>query len=300
MATSLLRLGRHGGEAAEIFAAFLGADFDKVLALFGPFWAAHADLMGRDGSASLLVHEDEEPADDQPAEEEDAAEAPRDHEFPHKLGKYMIVELVRALGLIADSLRLGNDQRLGQAIAKLDGLADLATRVTSDELWVLINLIQASARGFRRNSLHARITALPTTTQALQSRMWRFAREQFARGRGILWASQVQGLDRLVASDSFALCTPTGSGKTLVANLALVKELLLQEHPEGEAPLALYLVPSRALAGEVEAKLTGELGGDLTITGLYGGADWGITDYWLTSNEPVRAGPGNLDRSISG
>src|SRR3546814_7645397 len=23
------------------------------------------------------------------------------------------------------------------------------------------------------------------------------------------------------------------------------------------------------------------------LTGLYGGADWGITDYWLTSEQPV-------------
>ena len=52
-------------------------------------------------------------------------------------------------------------------------------------------------------------------------------------------------------------------------------------------PVALYIVPSRALAGEVEAKLTSELGRDITVTGLYGGADWGITDYWLTSEQPV-------------
>ena len=54
------------------------------------------------------------------------------------------------------------------------------------------------------------------------------------------------------------------------------------------APLALYLVPSRALAGEVEAKLTGELGRDFIVTGLGpGGADWGITDAWLTSDVPT-------------
>jgi DEAD/DEAH box helicase len=73
---------------------------------------------------------------------------------------------------------------------------------------------------------------------------------------------------------------------TLVANLAIVKELLLLA--DGSlAPLALYLVPSRALAGEVEAKLTTELGGDFIVTGLYGGADWGITDAWLTSDMPT-------------
>src|SRR3546814_1596518 len=75
------------------------------------------------------------------------------------------------------------------------------------------------------------------------------------------------------------------SGKTLIANLALVRELLLRE-ADGLAPLAMYLVPSRALAGEVEAKLRSELGSDMTITALYGGADWGITDAWLTGDQP--------------
>jgi hypothetical protein len=113
-----------------------------------------------------------------------------------------------------------------------------------------------------------------------------FARRQYARGRGILWQSQHQGLNRLLQNSSLALCTPTGSGKTLVANLAIVKELLLLA--DGlVAPLALYLVPSRALAGEVEAKLAMELGRDFIVTGLYGGADWGITDAWLTSDMPT-------------
>jgi superfamily II helicase len=86
-----------------------------------------------------------------------------------------------------------------------------------------------------------------------------------AGGRGVLWTSQLQGIDRLRQESSFALCTPTGSGKTLIANLALVRELLLRE-ADGLAPLAMYLVPSRALAGEVEAKLRSELGRDMTVT----------------------------------
>ncbi|GGB23265.1 hypothetical protein GCM10011380_11210 [Sphingomonas metalli] len=77
------------------------------------------------------------------------------------------------------------------------------------------------------------------------------------------------------------------SGKTLVANLAIIKELLLREPANLLGPLALYIVPSRALAGEVEAKLSAELRGHAIVTGLYGGSDWGITDYWLTSEQPV-------------
>jgi hypothetical protein len=51
----------------------------------------------------------------------------------------------------------------------------------------------------------------------------------------------------------------------------------------------MYLVPKRALAAEVEAKLLrtiAPLSKDrVVITGLYGGIDWGPTDAWLTSDE---------------
>lgn len=51
----------------------------------------------------------------------------------------------------------------------------------------------------------------------------------------------------------------------------------------------MYLVPKRALAAEVEAKLLrtiGPLSKDrVVITGLYGGIDWGPTDAWLTSDD---------------
>ncbi len=294
MATSLLRQGGYGGGVAEIFASFLGADFDRLLERSVAFWIDNEALTGREGSASLLENDDADLETDEPAEEKpdtafgplDDAEAD-DAQPESRIGWYVVVELIRALGLIGDSLRRGNDVRLGQALEKLSGLSSLATRLASDELWVLINLIEATAKRFAANSLHSRVARLAARAPEQQPRMWRFAREQFARGRGVLWTSQVEGLERLIASDSFALCTPTGSGKTLVANLALVKELLLADYKPGEAPLALYLVPSRALASEVEAKLTTELGNDLIVTGLYGGTDWGITDYWLTADRPV-------------
>lgn len=297
MATSLLRQGGHGRGVAEIFAAFLSADFEKLLARSAAFWQDHPELTGRDGSEALLSEDDDDKQGDEPAVDaqvEAVAQHERgpDTEKPHathpasRIGWYVAVELVRAVGLFADSIRRGNDARLALAREKLLGLSTLATRLSSDELWMLVSLLEATAKRFAVNSLHSRVTRLTARAPNFEQHMRRFAREQFARGRGILWRSQVQGLERLIESDSFALCTPTGSGKTLVANLALVKELLLVEAGE-EAPLAIYLVPSRALAGEVEAKLTAELGDDLIVTGLYGGADWGITDYWLTGARPV-------------
>jgi hypothetical protein len=263
MATSLLRQAEQAEGESRLYAAFLRADFDAVLSTCANFWQRHPQLTAREGSVAILT----EDRDDQVA-------------------WYLVVELVRAIGLIADSLRRGDVVRLEQATRRLKGIEALAARSTGEEAWILLSLLRATADNYASSSIYSRVERLAESAPVFESRLRRFAREQFARGRGILWTSQIRGLERLIADSSFALCTPTGSGKTLVANLALVKELLLV--PAGPTvPLALYLVPSRALAGEVEAKLTSELGRDLVITGLYGGSDWGITDYWLTADRPT-------------
>lgn len=250
-------------DGSKLFAAFFRADFDAVLVHAVTFWDQNGDLTNASSSRRIL----EEDGDD-------------------RLSWYFTVELIRALGLFADSIRRGDDGRLGKAAAKLKALDAMAVRTFSDDVSLLVSLLRQVGERFADASIYRSVRALGGLNLERMPRMLAFARDQFSRGRGILWSSQRAGLTRLLENSSFALCTPTGSGKTLVANLGLIKELLLRDHGE-VVPLALYLVPSRALAGEVEAKLTSELGRDLIITGLYGGADWGITDYWLNADRPT-------------
>lgn len=263
MASGLLGQLNLEEDGPKLFAAFFQADFDTVLVHAMAFWDQNGELTDAGSSRRIL----EEEKDD-------------------RLSWYFTVELIRALGLFADSIRRGADDRLAKAAAKLKALDSMAVRTFSDDVSLLISLLRQVAERFSDASIYRSVRALGEINAERMPRMLAFARDQFSRGRGILWSSQRAGLTRLLENSSFALCTPTGSGKTLVANLALVKELLLRDHGE-VVPLALYLVPSRALAGEVEAKLTSELGRDLIITGLYGGADWGITDYWLNADRPT-------------
>jgi hypothetical protein len=266
MASGLLAQIPNDEEGVALYAAFLRADFDGVLRRAATFWSAHAELTTREAGRFL-------------ADADDLDDGAR-------VARYFTVELIRCLGLVADSLRRGDDERLARGMNKLEALDAMATRMFSEDASLVISLLRHVADSFKAASIYRPIWLLAETNPARRGRLLAYARDQFSRGRGILWTSQIQGLDRLQRESSFALCTPTGSGKTLIANLALVKELLLRE-ADGLAPLALYLVPSRALAGEVEAKLQSELGADMTVTGLYGGADWGITDYWLTGDQPT-------------
>lgn len=142
MATSLLRQGGFGEGVAEIFAAFLSADFERLLRRSAAFWGDHPELTGRGGSAILLAEpeadlEDDEPALDEGADRDrhDAADLPA-APAASKIGWYVVVELVRSVGLLADSLRRGTDAQLVQALEKLSDLSALATRLSSDELWI--------------------------------------------------------------------------------------------------------------------------------------------------------------------
>jgi len=263
MAAGLLSQLTQDDRGSRLYASFLRADFEQTLRHATAFWRKHPNLTARGASQRILNGEDED-----------------------SFSWYLVVELVRCVGLLADSLRRGNDERLDRALAKLESLDRLATRTLPEDVSLFITLLHRVAVRFGKDSIYRVTNRLAAQNDDFSAKLNLFARRQFSIGRGILWVSQRRGLDRLLEHSSFALCTPTGSGKTLVANLALVKELLLPEE-DGVSPLGLYLVPSRALAGEVEAKLTAELGQDFVITGLYGGADWGITDYWLNADRPT-------------
>jgi hypothetical protein len=261
MAAALLAQTRPGIPAGTIFAAFLSADFAGVLSAVAEYWSANADFT-RPALESRLSPDD-------PA--------------------FLSVELVRSLGLIAATLRTNQVARLNIALARLRALARVATRARMEDLWLVMELTAQVAERFAEQSLWRAVTPLwQRMPPASRERLFAYVRTMFANGRGLLWPSQQEGVARLVQGGSFALCTPTGSGKTTIAELALLDALYAETAPT--APLAIYLVPSRALAAEVEARLAGSIervDASLTITGLYGGTDWSLSDAWVTAEAPT-------------
>lgn len=263
MASALLAQVKQNSPGAQLYALFLSADFDGVIQFTTNFWRENLEITDRAAQRRLILEDEED-----------------------KIGWFVTVELVRVLGLLADSARRGEIERFDLAKRKLAALDQLANRTFADEISLLVTLLHEVSIGYGEASIYRPIRQLSELNPNRADRLAKFARRQFSKGRGILWNSQRQGLSRLQEEESFALCTPTGSGKTLVANLAIVKELLLKAEDD-EGPLALYLVPSRALASEVETKLSNELSNDVIVTGLYGGTDWGIADYWLDADKPT-------------
>ncbi len=263
MAAAMLNQTKAKDDGLRLFATFIGGNLDETLHLTTAFWEEHPELTAKDAAGAFFTTDS-----------------------PDDLPWLATIELVRSIGLAADSLRRGDDDRLKAAMTQLRNVERFLVRYAPEDVAMTAFFLRTSCDLFAEANIYGCARSLAALRPDRIGYLNGFARRQHARGRGVLWESQNAGIKRLLSDSSFALCTPTGSGKTLVANFALIKELLLLA--DGPlAPLALYLVPSRALAGEVEAKLIVELGSEFIVTGLYGGTDWGVTDAWLTSETPV-------------
>lgn len=246
----------------SILTSFLSLDFDGVLEASAQYWSANLG-----------------------DERADAGDAAAD------LFALTESHVVSCLAAIAAGMRWADFDRTSLAVEHLRGLASWIAR-TDDPYWWLVAVLSArSADTFVQASLRSAVAPLRGSVSADgRVALERYVRRAYQAGRSLAWPSQLRGIRQLETAESFALFTPTGSGKTAVAELAILQGLFPANGEDG-APLALYLTPSRALAAEVEAKLSAVLrrlsARSITVTGLYGGIDWGPTDAWLTADEPT-------------
>lgn len=168
--------------------------------------------------------------------------------------------LISAVSTLVAYMRWGDQPSVSTA---LDIMSDVAKyeMLCADQLsWLLARSSSIMAARFVSTSL--RTVCAPLIGQLSpsgRSALDRYLREAYKRNRSIAWPSQIIGIEALLQGRDFALCTPTGSGKTTIAELAIIQALFsgndnfLMEASIGR--LVLYIVPSRALAYEVERRL---------------------------------------------
>jgi hypothetical protein len=214
----------------------------------------------------------------------------------HPIETIIIRETVSALGVLCATMRWGIDSRMQKALDKLTAVSKVVLHGRNPYAWILSKLCADVAATYVENSMRQHLNILLQDMSSDGRAIFeRYLRYGFQSRRSMAWPSQISGIQALSRQESFALCTPTGSGKTTVAELAILQSLFpnnsdVEQH-SSQAPLVIYLVPSRALATEVEAKLARVLKRSapphqqITVTGLYGGTDWGPTDAWLTADE---------------
>jgi hypothetical protein len=276
-AAGLLNAAPNSDGQSRIVGAFLKADFRGLFQELARFWTDH------------LIHAS---STDQQVDASPIASQER-------LESWIITETASALGVLCSEMRWGNEWRVSAALLKLTSASKVLLHSRDPYSWLLAKLCAEVMSAYSLTSVRKYTAKLAGSVDrnSGQAALEGYARHCYAYSRALVWPSQAKGITRLAERDSFALCTPTGSGKTAVAELAILQSLFLahvdSDKPETSStrpqPMVIYLVPTRALAVEVEAKLSRVLAGltdeKVIVTGLYGGYDWGPTDAWLTAQD---------------
>lgn len=280
MALGHLRMMPAGEAFSTILREFLRGDFDAALTAVQTFWKLQHDLGEDRALRAALIDEGEEGDEDDDARLVD-------------LNVSTVRHVIMCIGTICSYLRTGDAALVDRALVKLDALAQSYLHSRDPYSYLLARLCAGAAHRFIDASLWPHIERLADDVNSrTHAALTQFARAAFVNRRALVWPAQRAGIDRLAANDSFVLCTPTGSGKTTIATLGAVQGLFVaRPNPLLAENLVLYLVPSRALAAEVEARFTEDLrdiaAEPVVVTGLYGGTDWGPTDAWVQVDQPT-------------
>ena len=206
---------------------------------------------------------------------------PEQVQFSFKLAETVL----RCFGIFCAWLRWGDKNRLDAAFQELENVSKAMLYGQDSYSWLLSKLITKIFAKHIEISLRNVIQPLENVlNDSGKNIIQRYIRQGFYTSKTLTWPSQIEGIKQLVSGKSFALCTPTGSGKTRIAELAILQSLFFDVFNEAneQSHIVLYLVPSRALAAEVENTISQVLRGigvhDVTVTSMYGGNDWGPSD----------------------
>lgn len=248
-------------KSSDILKKFLKADFPSLFQLINNYW-----------SENLLTTEKQ----------------------IETINEFVIQETIRSLGVICAEIRWGHQVRIEKALEKLNLIYKSSLKGGDTYSWLLAYLCYEVAQTYIQTLFRNKVQLLSEGIGSSgKNVLERYVRQNYTLRQSLVWSSQIRGIERLAEKESFALCTPTASGKTTIAELAILQSLFEKDQLNSlldQSSIVLYLVPSRALAFQLEAKLAKVVNHlsdneSITVTGLYGGTDWGPTDAWLTTND---------------
>ncbi|RSK49685.1 DEAD/DEAH box helicase [Bacillus canaveralius] len=270
LSLGLLNIEESDSSDSQILFALLRGDFPRLFTLIIDYWGTElTERHNREGTFG--------------------------HINISYINSRLVDEIVKALGILCTYMRWEENGRLEKAQQKLRDMTNIMIYGTDNYSWLLSKIVSEVVQEYVTSSMRSYVRKLQNGVSGYgKTAFERYLRSNYRARKSLAWYSQVRGIERLLEDGSFALCTPTGSGKTTIAELAIIQSMFQKEDEDNffnVGPIVMYLVPSRALATEVESKLgtvLGNLGShSVKVTGLYGGIDWGPTDAWVTSLEPT-------------
>ncbi len=190
--------------------------------------------------------------------------------------------VLRCFGIFCAWLRWGDEKRLNASFHELKAVSKAMLYGQDTYSWLLSKLVSKISEENITISLRKVIQPFKNILSETGKKVVQeYIKQSFYENRSLTWPSQLEGINQLVSGRSFALCTPTGSGKTRIAELAILQGLFSNKSSK-QSQIVLYLVPSRALAAEVENTISQVFHSlkihNVTVTSMYGGNDWGPSD----------------------
>jgi len=225
---------------SRILRASLKADFPELLRRLTEYWATTVPPTGQ------------------------ALAKPPEADLEN-FAEWVVSETTQALGIFCAEMRWGDEERLSQAIDKILRVSKMMLHGRNIYSWLLSKLCAEVVTVYAQSSFRNHLPAIASDLNYFgEKALENYLRLRYQQKKALAWPSQISGIERLKREDSFALCTPTGSGKTTVAEIAILQSLFRKQvidedewiPPETPAPLAIYLTPTRALSAEVESTLS--------------------------------------------
>ena len=201
------------------------------------------------------------------------------------------VLLARAFSLVLSYFYYGEQRFLNESIDILRDATELALLETDAEIWWLFRLLYIVFDGFNESSLWKNLSNHPLLTVGdneldedwewlgMLENDWDVSAkeklEQYIHSLTFkklpiteLFVSQRKALQKVLIDESSVVSMPTSSGKTRIAEIAILQTLLRDTSSK-----VLYIAPYRSLAFEVEETLSGAFDPiGFNVTHLYGGA----------------------------
>jgi hypothetical protein len=218
------------------------------------------------------------------------------------------VLLAKALSHLLLYLQYGDDQQLEESVLILNDTVELSAIDKDPSLWWIFRLFRIIVNGFKKSSLWPNLIPLNDGIDVNDDIDYQLAHRdsplfsRFVQARQNvvenficnfvfkeknpvveLFISQRQSLGKVLASTGAVVSLPTSSGKTRVAEIAILQSLL-------DNPFAhiLYLAPFRSLAFEIEGTLNQTftpLG--YMVSHLYGGAQFSRIDSAMIDSSHI-------------
>ncbi len=191
-------------------------------------------------------------------------------EIDDAISRIAIHSVARSVMAYLEFLRSGIETHLEEAKARVDNVISLAREARLVDVWWWSKIIEKLFDELNQTSLWTNLRPLmPDGGDNSIVRAYIIAAMQ--RNICTLWPSQLTALRKIVEIErqSFCVRMPTSSGKTRIAELAILTAF---RDFEGQSPTCIYIAPFRSLAVEVESSLRAAfdpLG--FSVSELYGG-----------------------------